>query len=427
MSTSPSPTAEEQSAAPVIVFTDVTGFSTRLEEDKVGALALLERDFVAMRYFIKTHSGTVVKTTGDGLMIHFPTAGDAVEWAVKTQRHLADQAAVMASKDVLRHRIGIHSGDVSISSGQLLGDGVDIAARAQAEAKPGGICISQAVFDLVKNKLKLGFVQLEPRKVKNILEPVVMYHVLIDQPALRAAPPSENKRSSAKTTTGEKKSSALPRSTILIAAIVAGILAAGVYFYQAYLDHQNSLVNNRQMRDKFGAALQSEKKEETPAPLATNPAQVVAAPGPVESAPVKPVVAEPNFLKMTTHNPAVAGVSPEQDRVLQRALECIQAMEKWRVEELQRYPKELPLVVRPLRGSTPQAWKVFTDSNHELNFGEGGASRKRPWSELKPEVQGAIIASLLPKTTVPREVVLGAEAFAFVHGLPELAALLVRE
>jgi hypothetical protein len=132
---------------------------------------------------------------------------------------------------------------------------------------------------------------------------------------------------------------------------------------------------------------------------------------------------------MTTPTPPVAGFSPEQDRALQRARECIQFLETWRVKELQRYNNNRPLPVRSLRGSSQRGWTVFTDSNQQLGFVEGGAVRKLRWEDLKPDLQGAIIASLLPNAPVPppREVVLGAEAFAFMHGLPELAALLVRE
>jgi class 3 adenylate cyclase len=419
------PVAAEQRLLAAIVFTDVAGFSRRVEENESATLALLERDFVAMRLFSKAHSGTVIKSTGDGLMLYFTSAVEAVEWALKTQRHFAEQAAVLPTEEILRHRIGIHLGDVSISAGDVMGDGVNVAARVQAEARPGGICISQVVYGLVKNKMKLDVVRLEPRKLKNINEAVQMYHVLLEPPAPRT---TESYRPTFEPAAPAAKTPVFSRGFILIAALTAGMVAAGIFFYQAHREHEKELAGSQQLRNALDAALQSGAKPGA-APTVVAPSRDAVTAAEPTSRPAAAIApAEPDFLKMTTRTPAVAGVSPEHDGALPRAHECIRVLDTWRFQELQRYNKDRPLLVRPLRG-TGQGWTLFTDANQQLAFAEGGAVRKRPWEELKPDLQAAIIASLLPNAPVPppREVVRGAEAFAFVYGLPELAALLVRQ
>jgi class 3 adenylate cyclase len=406
------------------VFTDVTGFSKRVEEEESVTLALLERDFVAMRLFAKAHSGTVIKSTGDGLMLYFTSAVEAVEWALKTQRHFTEQATALSASEVLHHRIGIHLGDVFVGSGDVMGDGVNVAARVQSEARPGGICISQVVYDLVKNKLKLDVIRLEPRKLKNIAQSVQMYHVLLEPPSRQPVATAP----AVKTTAAPPPRSS-SRSFAMIAVLVVGVAAAGFFFYQARLEHEKELASSEQMRRALSAAAQrTEKKEETVASPPATPTQTATAPTPAAPSPARPPSDEINFLKLTTRTPAATGVSPGQDRAVQQARACIPALDTWRVNAFQAYTKDrAPLTVRPLRG--PQAWTVFTDATHQICFAQGGAVRKQAWAELKPEVQGAIIASLLLNSgnPAPREVVRGAEAFAFLNGLPELAALLVRE
>src|SRR4051794_22516350 len=291
MSSNPSiPATNEQRLLAAIVFTDVAGFSTRVEDDESVTLALLERDFVAMRLFAKAHSGTVIKSTGDGLMLYFTSAVEAVEWALKTQRHFTHQATVLPANDVLRHRIGIHLGDVFVSVGDVMGDGVNVAARVQAEARPGGICISQVVYDLVKNKVKLDVIRLEPRKLKNINQAVQMYHVLLEPPARQPAVlPAV-----AVTASAPPRSSS--RSLVMIALLVVGIAAAGLFFYQAQLAHQKELAGSEQMRTALGAALRTEKKEEPTAPIVARAPESSAVSTPAARQPVKAAPDEINFL-----------------------------------------------------------------------------------------------------------------------------------
>src|SRR4051812_30630306 len=111
MSSPPSPNATtEQRLLAAVVFTDVAGFSTAVESNEAATLALVERDFLTMRLFSSMLKGMVIKSTGDGLLLYFTSAVQAVEWALKVQRHFADQATNLPAAELLRHRIGIHVG-----------------------------------------------------------------------------------------------------------------------------------------------------------------------------------------------------------------------------------------------------------------------------------------------------------------------------
>lgn len=161
-----------------IVFTDVDDFSARVQENEEQTLALVRRDLERIRAVCAAHEGRVLKSTGDGLLLYFDSAVQAVACALAAQRELAEAAQGLPPAEVLQHRIGIHLGDVFLSDSDVMGDGVNIAARLQAEAAPGGICLSQTVYDVVKHRLALQAVYLGPRELKNIREAVPIYHIL---------------------------------------------------------------------------------------------------------------------------------------------------------------------------------------------------------------------------------------------------------
>ena len=171
-----------------IVFTDVVGFSARMHADEVATLALLQRDFAEMRRLCLDHEGTVLKTTGDGLLLTFTSAVQAVACALAMQRQFAAEAKDPGAANALQHRIGIHLGDILVQDQDVMGDGVNIASRLQSEAEPGGICISQTVYDVVKNKLQMQAVSLGARDLKNIAQAVPVYRLLLEAQAL---PPDE--------------------------------------------------------------------------------------------------------------------------------------------------------------------------------------------------------------------------------------------
>src|SRR6266704_1274598 len=160
-----------------IVFTDTVGFSERMSRDEAGTLDLLRQDFDRIRKACARHHGEVIKSTGDGLLMYFNSAAGAVSCAVEIQTEHGRRRT--NEKDSLEHRIGIHLGDVFVRESDVMGDGVNIAARLQYEAEPGGICISQTVYDVVKNTLALKTISLGPRSLKNLSQKLTLYQVLL--------------------------------------------------------------------------------------------------------------------------------------------------------------------------------------------------------------------------------------------------------
>jgi class 3 adenylate cyclase len=171
-----------------IVFTDVVGSSALMSVDERKTLALIERDFRMMRRACEHFDGQILKNTGDGLLMHFSSAVQAVSCALRMQRTLAEAQKKLPPDQVLKHRIGIHLGDVFVSDHDVMGDGVNIAARLQESAEPGGICISQTVYDVVKNRLALTTTSLGPQELRNIQGKVPVYRILLDASAAATGP-----------------------------------------------------------------------------------------------------------------------------------------------------------------------------------------------------------------------------------------------
>lgn len=160
-----------------IVFTDVVGYSVLAGRDESQTLTSTARDFELMRRLCEQHGGQVLKNTGDGLLMCFTSAVEAVTSALEMQKSLHEASEALPKSEVLQHRIGIHLGDVVASENDVVGDGVNVASRIQSEAKPGSICLSQTVYDVVKGKVNLKAVCLGPRSMKHIVEPVVVWQV----------------------------------------------------------------------------------------------------------------------------------------------------------------------------------------------------------------------------------------------------------
>jgi len=163
-----------------VVFTDCVGFSALMSVDEDHTLDLIRRDLTLMKQICETFEGRVLKSTGDGLLMCFVSAVKAVEYAVEIQTILSQRATNLASEDTLKHRVGIHLADIFITQTDVMGNGVNIAARLQAEAVPGGICVSQTVYDVVKANLHLRTIYLGPRELKNIREIVPVYRILLE-------------------------------------------------------------------------------------------------------------------------------------------------------------------------------------------------------------------------------------------------------
>ena len=161
-----------------IVSADVVGYSLLMGRDDSATLAGLKahrRELIDPK--IAEYSGRIVKTTGDGLLLEFASVVDAVRCAVDIQRGMAERNAGVPPEQRIDFRIGINVGDIIIDGDDIFGDGVNVAARLQTLAEPGGICVSRVVRDQVLDKLSFGFDDLGPQAVKNIVLPVEVYRV----------------------------------------------------------------------------------------------------------------------------------------------------------------------------------------------------------------------------------------------------------
>jgi len=170
-----------------ILATDVVGYSRLMEVDEAGTLARLKtiRLEVIDPAILKCR-GRIIKTAGDGMLVEFPSVTDALSCAVDFQQRMARRNRDMPAARALLYRIGLNLGDVIVEDGDIFGDGVNVAARLEAMAEPGGICISAAVRDQVGDRLELAYADLGEQQVKNISRPIRAYKVLLDAPASEA-------------------------------------------------------------------------------------------------------------------------------------------------------------------------------------------------------------------------------------------------
>ena len=172
------------------MFTDMVGYSALSQRNEALALEMLEEHRGVLRGFFPKHQGTEIKTTGDGFLVEFASALAAVRCAVEIQRALAERNQAQPAERQVRIRIGIHVGDVVRSAGDVHGDGVNIAARIEPLAEPGGVCISNSVYDQIENKVEHALVRLSRPELKNIQASVQVYKLVLDRtrPAASAAP-----------------------------------------------------------------------------------------------------------------------------------------------------------------------------------------------------------------------------------------------
>jgi len=192
-----------------ILSADVAGYSRLMGEDDDATVRTLTAYREMMSSLIKEHRGRVVDSPGDNLLAEFSSVLNAAECAVEMQRELRQRNAELPEDRRLEYRIGVNLGDVIIEGERIYGDGVNIAARLESLADPGGICISGSVYNQVRKRLKLEYESLGEKSVKNIEEPVFVYRVLMEPKDGETAP-------------GEKKA---------IASMYRGVLSDGIKDY----------------------------------------------------------------------------------------------------------------------------------------------------------------------------------------------------
>jgi adenylate cyclase len=154
---------------------DVAAYSRLMGQDEVGTLRTLTAHRQIMDRLITDHSGRIANTAGDSVLAEFPSAVDAVQCAVTVQEALVHANQDKPEAERLQFRIGVHVGDVMVRGGDLLGDGVNIAARLQSLADPGGVCLSEMAYGYVRKAVPFDFSDLGPQKVKNIDDPIRAY------------------------------------------------------------------------------------------------------------------------------------------------------------------------------------------------------------------------------------------------------------
>src|SRR5271168_5033534 len=151
-----------------IMAVDVVGYSRLMGEDEAGTARVVREHRDAARPFVSDRGGRIVKTTGDGLLLEFPSVVDAVECAVAVQAVMAERNEGVPQDRRMLFRVGINLGDVLVEGDDILGDGVNIAARLEGIAEPGGICISSSAYDHVRGKVAVEFADLGEQSLKNI-------------------------------------------------------------------------------------------------------------------------------------------------------------------------------------------------------------------------------------------------------------------
>lgn len=209
-----------------VVAMDIAGYTAHMAADELGTLEVLKGHRTLLKDLIKTHQGRLVGTAGDSLLIEFASAIRAVEFASASQPALKKRNKGLPAARRLEFRTGINLGDIIVDGDDILGDGVNIAARLQTLAEVGGICISQSIYEQVSGKTPLGFEFVGERTVKNVAEPVQVYRAVFDGPHGRVAAPvrPDNRNEQTATPSAPAAVSNRSRFVLLVLAVALGVL-----------------------------------------------------------------------------------------------------------------------------------------------------------------------------------------------------------
>jgi TolB-like protein len=171
-----------------ILAADVAGYSRLMGADETGTAQALGEHRTAIDPIVTDHGGRIFKTTGDGVLLEFPSVVAAVECAVAIQKLMAVRNADVPEDQRMLFRIGINLGDVLLEGDDVLGDGVNVAARLEGIAEPGGICLSDAAYQQVRDKVSIGFIDIGEQRLKNIARPVRAHRVRLDRSPVQVRP-----------------------------------------------------------------------------------------------------------------------------------------------------------------------------------------------------------------------------------------------
>ena len=204
-----------------ILSADVAGYSRLMQDDEAATVKTLEAYKQIISDLVKQHRGRVVDSPGDNLLAEFASVVDAVQCAVATQKELQARNTELSENRKMQFRIGVNLGDVIEEESRIYGDGVNIAARLESLADPGGICVSKTAFDQIETKLPFGYEFLGEQTVKNIAKPVGAYRVVLE--------PRVTKKKAA----GLKQGAG--RRIAIIGLAAALVVVAGVALWQSFL------------------------------------------------------------------------------------------------------------------------------------------------------------------------------------------------
>src|SRR5262245_8631317 len=209
-----------------VVMADVVGYSRLMERDEAGThqrLRALNDDLLTPK--IAEHAGRVVHTAGDGMLLEFPSATSALRCAVEIQREMGVRNLYVAPDDRIELRIGINLGDIIVEGQDIIGDGVNVAARLETMAEPGGICVASAIWEQVHEDLGIEFVDAGEQQVKNISKPIHVYRVALGKGAATKTTASGSTRARTENHSGRRRA-------MLIGGAIAALAVIGIGVWQ---------------------------------------------------------------------------------------------------------------------------------------------------------------------------------------------------
>jgi TolB-like protein/class 3 adenylate cyclase/Flp pilus assembly protein TadD len=211
-----------------ILAADVVGYSRLMSEDEAGTAMAVREHRDAATPIVSSYGGRIVKTMGDGLLLEFPSVVSAVECAFAVQKLMTERNANVPDDKRIRYRIGVHLGDVLVEGKDILGDGVNIAARLEGIAEPGGICISASAFEHVRGRIAADFNDLGEKALKNIARPVHVYSSDVGKPAQTKSTLSPTVAGTAKALASERRWGSAPLAAAIVGLVLLTV-AGGWY------------------------------------------------------------------------------------------------------------------------------------------------------------------------------------------------------
>ena len=209
-----------------VVMADVVGYSRLMERDEAGTHARLrELREKLIDPKIAEHGGRIVHTSGDGMLLEFPSATSALRCAVEIQREMGVRNLYLAPEERIELRIGINLGDIIVEGDDIVGDGVNVAARLETLAEPGGICVASAVWEQVHEDLGVEFVDSGEQRVKNISKPIRVYRVALGKGSAGKASAATPAAATTEATAASSRKVDIRRSAIVVGA---ALLAAAI-------------------------------------------------------------------------------------------------------------------------------------------------------------------------------------------------------